>query len=180
MANLSGCRNCQRSGIAILSGFLHLQAHLESSKTTSIKLEEFCQSLAETHSASASTILLIMGVHLIRRGVNGVKKQKRKKVKPLLWKTETLQAPVPRPLVESREIFAVFPAFISVFSRYQCAYHQCPRWHSSVHTRLGIYRDSRSQWECANWGMLCLGHWQPKGEQFKDYFIWGCAANSCC
>lgn len=78
MANLSGCQSCQRSGIATLSGLLHLQAHLESSKTTSIKLEEFCQNLAETHSMSASII------HLIRGGVNGVGEQKRKKVKLLL------------------------------------------------------------------------------------------------
>lgn len=159
-----------RSGTAILSGLLHLQAYLESSKTTSLKLEEFFQSLAETHSISASKIHLIMRVHLIMRGINGVKKQKRKKVKLLLWKTETLQPPVPRPLVESweqREIFAVFPAFILVFSR-------CQWWHSSVHTRLGIY--NRFQWECAYWEM-CPGPWQAKGEQFKDYFIWVCAVS---
>lgn len=182
MANLSGC---QRSGIAILSGFLHLQAHLESSKTTSIKVEELCQSLAETHSTSASIIHLIMRVHLIGRGIKGVKKQKRKKVKSLLWKTETLQAPVPRPLVEKWEQrdLCCFPSFYLGFQqvpRDQCAYHQCQWWHSSVHTTLGIHRDNRSQWECANWEMLCLGHRQPKGEQLKDYFIWACAANSCC
>lgn len=84
MANLSGCQNCQRSGIAMLSGFLHLQAHPESSKTTSIKLEEFCQNLSEIHSTSASIIHLITRVHLILRGVKGAKKQKRKKVKLLL------------------------------------------------------------------------------------------------
>lgn len=121
MANFSGCQNCQRSGIAILSAFLHMQAPPESCKTTSIKLEEFCQNLAETYSTSASTIHLIMRIHLTMRGVNGVKEQKGKKVKLLLWKTETLQPPVPRPLMENweqREISAVFPAFILAFSRY--------------------------------------------------------------
>lgn len=154
MANLSGCQNCQRSGIAILSGFLHLQAHLESSKTTSIKLEEFCQNLAETHSTSDSIIQLIRG------GVNGVKEQKRKKVKLPLWKTETLQAPVPRPLVENWEQrdLCCFPSFYLGFQqvpRDQCAYHQCQQWHSSAHTRLGIYKDNRSQWECAA-GRRCV------------------------
>lgn len=76
-----------------------------------------------------------------------------------------------------------FPSFYLGFQqvpRDQCAYHQCQWWHSSIHTRLGIYRDNRSQWACAKWETLSLGHWQPEGEQFKDYFIWGCAANSCC
>lgn len=56
----------------------------ESCKTTSIKLEEFCQNLAETYSTLGSTIHLIMRIHLTMRGVNGVKEQKGKKVKLLL------------------------------------------------------------------------------------------------
>lgn len=58
--------------------FLHLQLHLQSPKTTVIKLEEFCQKLDETHCRAASIISKL--VHFMRRK-NKVEKLKKRKVR---------------------------------------------------------------------------------------------------
>lgn len=110
MANLSRCQNCQRSGIAILSGFLQNHFHQIGRVLPKSGWNPFYISQHNSHYYQSSPY-----------PENGVKKQKRKKVKLLLWKTETLQPPVPRLLVENWEqrwIFAVLGAFILVFSRY--------------------------------------------------------------
>lgn len=177
-------RDCHRSGYtAVLSGFPALtRSSVVPPKPLWSNWKNSAKKIDETHSTSVSIVLKLWWIHLTMRRTNGVKKQKRK-IKLLIQKTNSPLCPGSCWRNESRDASVLFPASLLGSSRYRGASVRVTGGSSGIPVFM---RDLACTVLAGLSGSVPTGRWclwatdKLKGKQFKDYFIWGCAANSCC